>query len=312
MKLSKPCGRHWRRWPGPAPEALSLDGLLVVDKPAGPTSHDVVARCRRLLSEKRVGHGGTLDPDATGVLLVAVGRVTRLLRFLSPLTKIYQGELVLGTATDTLDASGRVTGTWDMSAVTPAEVTAAARALTGDLLQIPPMVSAVQVGGRRLHQLARQGIEVERQPRPVRVERFDVTSPAADADRYRFLVECSSGTYVRSLVDDLGRALGGGAHLGTLRRTAVGPFGENRAVGLDQVGSEHLLTPLAAVGHLPRLALSPESLALARHGRPLDAAAAGASGTGPWAATDAQGGLVGVYEAGTGGVMRPAVILQPA
>ncbi|MHB1447374.1 MAG: tRNA pseudouridine(55) synthase TruB, partial [Acidimicrobiales bacterium] len=160
---------------------MGLDGLLVVDKPAGCTSHDVVARCRRALSEKKVGHGGTLDPDATGVLLLGVGRVTRLLRFLAPLAKTYTGELVLGTATDTLDASGRVTGTWDMTGVSTEQVKAAAAALTGELQQVPPMVSAVQVGGRRLHQLARQGVEVERRPRPVTVWAFGIAPAAATA-----------------------------------------------------------------------------------------------------------------------------------
>ena len=310
---------------------MSLDGLLVVDKPAGRTSHDVVARCRRLLGEKRVGHGGTLDPDATGVLLVAVGRVTRLLRFLSPLPKVYEGELVLGTATDTLDASGQVTGTWDMSGVTQAEVAAAAGGLTGDLMQVPPMVSAVQVGGRRLHELARQGIEVERAARPVNVSRFEVaaigierevamgTEPDAavgtepvGAGRYRFVVECSSGTDVRSLVDDLGRALGGGAHLARLRRTAVGPFAAAEAVGVEEVGPAHLRPPLGALPHLAAVELAASHLVDARHGRRLDRSELDLPGDGPWALTDPTGQLVGVYEADPDGSVRAAVVLQPA
>ena len=312
---------------------MSLDGLLVVDKPAGRTSHDVVARCRRLLGEKRVGHGGTLDPDATGVLLVAVGRVTRLLRFLSPLPKIYEGELVLGEATDTLDASGQVTGRWDMSGISEADVGSAAAELTGDLMQVPPMVSAVKVGGRRLHQLARQGVEVERQARPVTVARFEVApatpgadaSPAPDAGpdtgagpraaslpRYRFLVECSSGTYVRSLVDDLGRSLGGGAHLSLLRRTAVGPFTVADAVAVEDVDPGRLLPPVAALPHLPGVGLSAAAMDDARHGRPLDRVDVGVAGEGPWALTDPAGELVGVYEPGPGGSMRAAVILRPA
>lgn len=295
---------------------MSLDGLLVVDKPAGCTSHDVVARCRRLLGERRVGHGGTLDPDATGVLLVAVGRVTRLLRFLSPLAKVYEGVLVLGEATDTLDASGQVTGQWDMSGVTESEVTAAAGELTGDLMQVPPMVSAVQVGGRRLHELARQGIEVERPARPVRVARFEVTPEGAPGParslRYRFLVECSSGTYVRSLVDDLGKALGGGAHLSLLRRTAIGPFTVSEAVGLEDVAAARLRPASGALPHLPTVELTPEALDHARHGRPLGRAELGMPGEGPWAVTDPEGELVGVYEAGTEDSVRAAVILRPA
>lgn len=291
---------------------MSLDGLVVVDKPSGRTSHDVVARCRRLLSERKVGHGGTLDPDATGILLVGVGRVTRLLRFLSALPKTYTGEIVLGRATDTLDASGRVTGTWDMSAVDPDQVRVAAGHLTGELMQVPPMVSAIQIDGQRLHQLARRGIEVERAPRPVRVERFTVEPEREEPGVYRFEVHCSSGTYVRSLADDLGRALGGGAHLRALRRVAVGPFGLDRAVALEEVAPPALLAPAAAVSFLAGVAPSSEVLVDARHGRPLEAAVVGAEGPGPWAVLDERGGLVGVYEPGEGTRLRAAVIVQPA
>ena len=146
---------------------MSATGLVVVDKEAGWTSHDVVARCRRIFGQRRVGHAGTLDPDATGVLLVGLGRATRLMRFLTALPKTYVAEIVLGTATSTLDASGEVVGEWDMSGVTLAQVRAAAAGLTGTIEQVPPMVSAVKIGGRRLHELARQGIEVERPPRRV-------------------------------------------------------------------------------------------------------------------------------------------------
>ena len=298
---------------------MGLDGLLVVDKPPGCTSHDVVARCRRALSEKKVGHGGTLDPDATGVLLLGVGRATRLLRFLSPLAKTYIGELVLGTATDTLDVSGRVTGTWDMSGVTPAQVEAAAAALTGELQQVPPMVSAVQVGGRRLHQLAREGVEIERRPRPVTVSVFEVEpsepwegAERAAGPRYRFHVQCSSGTYVRSLVDDLGRALGGGAHLSRLRRTAVGPFQVEGAVPLDEVEASRVAPPAEAVSFLDPVRLDAAARADASQGRPLDRERLGATGPGPWAALDEVGGLVGVYEAAGESQLRAAVILQPA
>ena len=203
---------------------MSVNGLVVVDKAAGWTSHDVVARCRGIFGQGRVGHAGTLDPDATGVLLVGLGRVTRLLRFLTVLRKTYTTDIVLGTATSTLDASGEVTATFDMSRVRPSDVAAAATALTGEIEQVPPMVSAVKVEGRRLHELAREGVEVERKPWPVTVYRFE-TSPDPDPARpgvYRAVVECSSGTYVRVLADDLGRALGGGAHLDRLRRTRIG------------------------------------------------------------------------------------------
>jgi tRNA pseudouridine55 synthase len=300
-----------------------VDGWLPVDKPAGWTSHDVVARCRRRLGERRVGHGGTLDPDATGLLLIGVGRVTRLLRFLSDLPKAYDGELILGTATTTLDSSGEVTGTWDMSGVGPDEVAAAARRLTGAIRQVPPMVSAVHVGGRRLHQLAREGRTVERPAREVVVERFDV-APAGPGDpsrraTYRFEVVCSSGTYVRSLVDDLGRALGGGAHLGRLRRVATGPFDVGDAVPLDDVGPDAVRPAAGAVSFLAHLVVDGACLVDVRHGRKLARAAVGSTagppeGAGPWAVVDPAGNLLAVYEAPSPQeeLLAAAVVLAPA
>src|SRR4051812_6988404 len=169
-------------------------GLAVVDKPAGVTSHDVVGMLRKRFDERQVGHAGTLDPDATGVLLVGVGKVTRLLRFLTALGKTYTAEVVLGTSTSTLDASGDVTATFDMSAVTVEMARAAVlEHLTGRILQIPPMVSAVRVDGKRLHQLAREGIEVEREPRPVTVYSFDVEA-TAEPCVLAIEVRCSAGT----------------------------------------------------------------------------------------------------------------------
>ena len=202
-------------------------GFVVVDKPAGMTSHDVVSRIRRRFNERRVGHSGTLDPDATGVLIVAVGNATRLLQFFSDLPKTYTGEVVFGAATTTLDASGDVTDTRDMSSLTIDMVREAACRFVGDIMQVPPMVSAIKIGGRRLHEIAREGGEVERKPRPVTVHRFDVVD---EVDRIagnpvvRVEVSCSSGTYIRTLAADLGTALGGVAHLRNLRRRAIGDF----------------------------------------------------------------------------------------
>jgi tRNA pseudouridine55 synthase len=222
------------------------EGLAVVDKEAGWTSHDVVAKARGVLGTRKVGHSGTLDPDATGVLLLGVGRVTRLLRFLGLAPKRYTGVVVLGTATATLDASGPVTGTWDMSSVGVEEVRAAAATFTGDILQVPPMVSAVHVGGQRLHELARAGVEVDREARPVTVHELTVFEPLAPGS-FPIEVECSSGTYVRSLAADLGAALGGGAHLRDLRRTAIGSFALSESVPVEQLRSEALLTPAEAM-----------------------------------------------------------------
>jgi tRNA pseudouridine55 synthase len=286
--------------------------LLVVDKEPGMTSHDVVARCRRLLGQRRVGHAGTLDPDATGVLLVGVGRFTRVLRFLSVLGKSYVGEVVLGVATDTLDSSGNVVGRWDMRGVGLADVRAAAATLTGAILQVPPMVSAVKVGGRRLHELAREGREVERQARPVTVERFDVQPIPGCDGTFRIEVDCSSGTYIRALAADLGAALGGGAHLRNLRRTRVGSFGVDEARPLADLGAEHLLVPTAGARDLARFDVDDRGADAVSHGLPLDRSAVEPSGAGPWAVVDRAGRLLAVYQAGSPGSLVPACVLEAA
>jgi tRNA pseudouridine55 synthase len=272
-------------------------GMVVIDKDPGWTSHDVVARCRRLFGQRRVGHAGTLDPDATGVLLVGLGRFTRMLRFLTALGKSYTGEVVLGTATSTLDASGTVVGSWDMSTVSLADVRAAAAGLTGRIDQVPPMVSAVKVGGHRLYELARSGVDVERAPRPVTVSRLDVF-PAEDGAPgvYRIEVDCSTGTYVRVLAADLGSALGGGAHLRNLRRTRVGSFGLAEAHRLEEVTPAHVLTPAQALRDLPQVEVGSDVARLVSHGLALDKVALAATGDGPWAIVDRSGRLLAVYE----------------
>ncbi len=299
------------------------DGVCVVDKSPGPTSHDVVAQVRRSLGTRRVGHGGTLDPDAGGVLVLGVGRATRLLRYVSDLPKSYRAEVVLGLETDTLDASGQVVGRHDMAGLRLAEVRAAAAGLVGDLQQVPPMVSAVRMGGRRLHELARSGVEVERPARPVTVARFDVLAvvdpaagpdlgdldPSAEATTVVAIeVDCSSGTYVRSLAAELGRALGGGAHLRHLRRTAVGPHTLARARPVDDL---ELLPPLAAVSHLPQVAVDDEVAVLVGRGSRLVRTGESATfpGPGPWAVTRAStGALLAVYRA-EGSRAHPVVVL---
>jgi tRNA pseudouridine55 synthase len=284
---------------------MSIDGVAVVDKPAGCTSHDVVGRCRRIFGQKKVGHGGTLDPDATGILLVGLGRATRLLRFLAPLPKSYVAEVVLGVATSTLDDSGEVVATYDMAGIGVDDVRAAAAGFVGDIEQIPPMVSAVSVGGRRLHELARQGIEVERAARPVTVHRLEVL-PGSEPGTFRIEVDCSSGTYVRTLAADIGAALGGGAHLRRLRRTAVGPFADG--VALDQLGPEHVLAPAAAVAHLAPVAVDAGLAEAVSYGKVLDVDWAG---DGPWAVLDGSGALLAVYEPYADGRAKPAVVLAP-
>jgi tRNA pseudouridine55 synthase len=280
-----------------------VHGLAIVDKPAGVTSHDVVGMLRLRFDEQRVGHAGTLDPGATGVLVIGVGMVTRLLRFVADGRKRYTGEVVLGVETDTLDADGTVVTTHAMGAVSVAEARRVATThLTGDIAQIPPMVSAVRVRGRRLHDLARQGLEVEREPRSVTVYSFDVT--ATDVPGVLTIdVECSAGTYVRTLAADLGRLLGGGAHLRNLRRTAVGPFTIDEARPPDAV---ELLEPIEAVRALPTVVIDDDTVPLIANGRVLPAP----DGDGPWAMVDGGGRPLAVYESFGEGEAKPAVVLS--
>lgn len=281
-------------------------GVAVIDKPAGWTSHDVVAKSRGVLGTRKVGHSGTLDPDATGVLVLGVGKATRLLRFLTDLPKSYVGEIVFGTETSTLDAAGEVTATHDMSALTDAEVQAALPALRGEIEQIPPMVSAVKIDGKRLHELAREGIEVDRPPRPVTVYRYDCTPLEGEPGVWRCEVDCGSGTYVRTLAADLGHLLGGGAHLRSLRRTAVGGF------TLDDAGTieEPVLRPVAdAVRHFETVVADAELAVDVGHGKVLDRERLGVeSPDGPWAIVDESGDLLAVYQAHKGAT-KPAVVI---
>jgi tRNA pseudouridine55 synthase len=285
-----------------------IDGLVVVDKAPGWTSHDVVAKCRGIFGQKRVGHAGTLDPGATGVLLVGLGRATRLLRYPGALPKSYVGEVVLGTETSTLDDEGAVTATHDMSGVALDDVRAAAQHFVGDIQQVPPMVSAVKVGGRRLHELARAGEEVDRDPRPVTVHSLDV-EPGSEPGTFTVNVTCSAGTYVRVLAADLGHALGGGGHLRRLRRTAVGAFSLAEARPVEALGLEAVLPPVEAMRGYPRVTVERGVADQVRHGRVLDAVALGLEGAGPWAVIDADGTLLAVYEPYEGDQIKPAVVV---
>jgi tRNA pseudouridine55 synthase len=285
-----------------------IDGLVVVDKAAGWTSHDVVAKCRGIFGQKRVGHAGTLDPGATGVLLVGLGRVTRLLRYPGAWPKTYVGEVVLGTETSTLDDEGEVTATYDMGGVGLEDVRAAAERFVGDIQQVPPMVSAVKVGGRRLHELARKGEEVEREPRAVTVYRLDVAEGAAPG-AFTIEVTCSAGTYVRVLAADIGLALGGGAHLRRLRRNAVGEFFLTEAHPIEELGMEAILEPVEAMRGYPRVAVGLGVAGDVRHGKVLEAPVLGVDGDGPWAVVDDEGALLAVYEPYDEGRVKPGVVI---
>jgi tRNA pseudouridine55 synthase len=263
------------------------EGLLLVDKPRDVTSHDVVDMVRRALGIRKVGHAGTLDPMATGLLILGVGRATRLLRFLADLPKTYRGRALLGVETTTLDADGDVVRESPVRA-SETEVREAMRALVGETLQAPPAFSAVKVGGRKLYEAARRGETLEAAPRRIRVDRFELLR--FDGRNADFEVTCSSGTYVRVLASDVGGALGCGAHLTALRRTRVGPFDVADAVPPEAPGEP---SPIEhAVAHLPSVALSDEESSAARHGRVLGPAGI----AGPYAVFDPTGRLVGVYE----------------
>jgi tRNA pseudouridine55 synthase len=289
------------------------DGLVVVDKPGGWTSHDVVAKLRKAYGQRRIGHAGTLDPDATGVLLVGLGRATRLLRFLQEAGKSYRGRIVFGISTTTLDAAGEIVEQQPMPLARD-DVEAAVGNFVGELEQLPPMVSAVKVGGRRLHQLARAGEDVERAPRRVRVDRFEVVDfepgPYPSATVF---VECGSGTYVRSLAADLGVALGGCAHLGSLRRLSVGSFTLAEARELDDVVAEPdraVLSLATAMRDVERLDVDDEQVRAVRHGIAFPTGSLGERGPGPFALVGTGDELVAVYER-RGAACKPAVVVAP-
>ena len=279
-------------------------GIAIIDKPSGMTSHDVVARCRKVFGTRKVGHCGTLDPSATGVLVLGVGRATKLLNYLTGQNKTYEATIVFGTNTSTLDADGEAVATFDMSGLDEAAVRAAADGLTGDIMQVPPMVSAIKIDGRRLHELAREGIEVDRPSRPVHIGRFEI-SVTDDPLVYRAIVDCSSGTYIRSLAQDLGTALGGGAHIGSLRRTRLGAFNIDEAHGIEDAV---LLPAIEGLRHLPHFEVTTDVATAFKGGKVLDDAQTGYSGgTRIAVAVDADGAIVAVVERHGARSLRPAV-----
>jgi tRNA pseudouridine55 synthase len=245
------------------------DGLLVVDKPAGWTSHDVVGRVRRLAGTRKVGHAGTLDPMATGVLVLGIGRATRLLGHLSLTDKVYDATIRLGATTVTDDAEGELVEQRDAAAVTDDQLAAAMTALTGELQQVPSSVSAVKVDGVRSYARVRAGQSVELAARAVTVSRFELRERRGnDLD---VTVECTSGTYVRALARDLGAALAVGGHLTALRRTRVGPFGLAQARTLEQAADSLEVVPLdaAVAACFPQRQLTEDEAAALSHGKRL-------------------------------------------
>lgn len=262
-----------------------MNGALIIDKPAGITSHDVVARVRKIINERRVGHTGTLDPFATGVLVVLVGRATRLAQFLSGAEKEYEAVIRFGYATDTGDVTGaRVESGFHLNAqsLRQDQIETAMASLRGEIEQIPPMYSAKKIGGRKLYELARRGEEVERQPVRVTIREFELLSrdgeiPKGNEDGsvdVRVRVVCSAGTYVRTLAEGLGKKLGTPAHLAELRRTGAGQFTIDRAITLDQLAeasstqslAQVLISPCETLSHLPSMELNEEGVRRVIHG----------------------------------------------
>jgi len=264
---------------------IAMDGVLIIDKPSGMTSHDVVARARHILHERRIGHTGTLDPFATGVLVILVGKATRLAQFLNEVDKEYEAIIRLGYSTDTGDRTGTsIPGPqWQPREWTEQEIEAALNTLRGEIDQVPPMYSAKKVQGKKLYELARRGESVERKPVHVCIHKFEAVKPEGQLIKdnldgtfdFHALVSCSSGTYVRTLAEDFGKRLYVGAHLAELRRIRVGDFQLTQAITLEQLklhfGEESLGTvmlPLnAALSRLPFVHLSDEDVRRANNGR---------------------------------------------
>ncbi|MGV0784933.1 tRNA pseudouridine(55) synthase TruB [Mycolicibacterium sp. XJ775] len=287
-------------------------GLVIVDKPAGMTSHDVVGRCRRLFGTRKVGHAGTLDPMASGVLVVGIERATKILGLLTATDKSYSATIRLGQTTTTEDAEGEVLQSVSAASVTDEQIEAAVATLRGDIEQVPSAVSAIKVGGQRAYKLAREGQTVELAARPVRIGRFEVLAVRRVDDFVDVDVEvdCSSGTYIRALARDVGVALGVGGHLTALRRTKVGRYGLDEARTLDELAEEarlsYSLDEACLVG-FPRRDLTDAETEDTRHGRALTPAGI----DGVYAATAPDGRVIALLQDGTSRT-KNVVVLRPA
>jgi tRNA pseudouridine55 synthase len=291
---------------------MSGPGIVLVDKPAGMTSHDVVGRCRRIFGTRRVGHAGTLDPMATGVLVVGVERATKILGLLTAASKSYAATIRLGQTTSTEDAEGELLHSVSAAHVTDEAIAAAIGGLRGEIEQVPSAVSAIKVDGRRAYRLVREGHAVELAARPVRIDRFEVmaTRRAGDLVDVDVEVDCSSGTYIRALARDLGAALGVGGHLTALRRTRVGRFGLDRALSLDDLAERPRLSlslDEACLLIFPRRDLTADEAEAAANGRAV--AAAGIDGI--YAATAADGLVIALLR-DDGSRTKSVVVVRPA
>jgi len=295
---------------------LPAPGIVVIDKPAGMTSHDVVARCRRIFVTRKVGHAGTLDPMATGVLVVGIERATKILGLLTAAPKSYAATIRLGQTSTTEDAEGEVLQTRSAAHLTAHDIDAVVAGLRGDIEQVPSSVSAIKVGGQRAYRLVREGHDVALPARPVRIDRFDVLAVRPSSALHEGLldvdveVDCSSGTYIRALARDLGAALGVGGHLTALRRTRVGRFTLAEAHSLDELAERPRLSwtlDEACLLIFPRRDLTAEETEATGHGRPL--AAAGINGV--YAGCAADGRVIALLR-DDGPATKPVVVIRPA
>ncbi|KAA1430904.1 tRNA pseudouridine(55) synthase TruB [Mycolicibacter arupensis] len=305
-------GVRWSGADGDRAVSAVPAGLVIVDKPAGITSHDVVARCRRFFGTRKVGHAGTLDPMATGVLVIGIERATKILGLLTTSQKSYAATIRLGQTTSTEDAEGEVLATTSAAHVTEQQITAAIAGLRGDIAQVPSAVSAIKVAGKRSYQLAREGHAVELAARPVHIARFELLAIRREEQFVDLDVEvdCSAGTYIRALARDVGNALEVGGHLTALRRTRAGSFGLDQARTLDELGERPALSYSlddACLQTFPRRDLNVDEALDVSHGRPL--APAGTDGI--YAATDADGRVIALLE-DSGRRTKSVVVIRPA
>lgn len=286
-------------------------GFLIVDKPGGVSSNHVVKEVKKATGVKKIGHAGTLDPMATGVMVLAIGKVTRLIRFIQSQPKEYLATAEFGVSTDTLDADGAILSRDPMD-FTPDEVEAIVPRFTGEIMQVPPMVSALKKDGKRLYELAREGQVIDRDARPVHVYELEIVSVGPGPyPEVRFRVVCGKGTYVRSLADDMAGVLGGSAHLTALRRTRIGSLHVDRAIALDALGEwrRHLLSPADALRDLPLVTVGDETARGVSHGmRFVGGDITTAPDEEPFRVVDDEGSLLAVYTK-VGREARPEVVL---
>ena len=281
------------------------NGFAIIDKEAGWTSHDVVARARKILDTRKVGHSGTLDPPATGVLILGVGKATRLLRFITDLQKEYVATMIMGSETDTLDADGEITKT-TTTYPSLSDLQESAISFIGDIQQIPPMVSAVKVEGKRLYELAREGKQIDREPRNIKIDKIEVAT-TLEENVFKLKVSCGSGTYIRSLVADIAKETGSLAHVGKLRRTAIGSFEESLA---ESIESAQLITMTEGLRDYQKIEVDLKLSERVKVGAVLKDNELGVEyGTGPWVVVNSQDELLAVYEEYGNENVKPSVVI---